>query len=238
MSITQETPTPIPEKVLPRENTIEYRGNPLPVIIDLDILREAGFPIDSRLIIKESKSVSKSPKLLKKTGYYIVPELGFFYYHKIDPLVRKNNYLFEINPPTKIKKEGFVVIEKELYYVTLGDLDRRVVRTSRLVKTKKTNLTYDDFVNNTFSPASAKRVDLTKENSISEGRASGTEESVSDFQIGLPTGTQNEELRGVGESFNMDELKAIELAFLQQEQALLHSISEEEGLDYEIEEAA
>lgn len=174
---------------------------------------------------KSKYTPGSSEKLTKKTGYYIVADRGLFYYYKITSPVMVNEHLYRFVPTTETRKEGFVVINKELVYVTFDDLNRKVIRLSRTVKTKRTNITYDDLINNTYGPPA-------KPEQANPAPLSDT------HTIDLTVGKKTSDYFGASTNIGVEELQAANLALAEQERALFNSFSEEEGFDYEIEEAA
>lgn len=112
--------------------------NPIPYVIPTD-----HFP----------KAIT-NPVLYRKQGYFIVPKHNLFCYLKIGKIVPKGDYLFYIEGKSfPVKTEGFVFIEKDLYFVPLEDLTRGIIRRSRKVKINPGSVTYEDFTNgNAFKP--------------------------------------------------------------------------------------
>ena len=154
--------------------------------------------------------------------------------------------MYSFAPPPKIRKEGFVVINKELVYVTFDDLERRVIRLSRTLKTKKGTLNYADFVNNTYGP---RIVPLKKKDSISAEdpteAARGIEWSKEALLLSTPFPTSIDQFKDEpkpGDTIELAESKAIDLAFSEQERALLHTFLEKESFedyeDWEVSETA
>lgn len=211
----------------------QLRSNSLDIKLDRSLLFENGYPSIEPLKLSQSKTLLRTERLSKKTGYYIVPVNGFFYYYKIPPPIKRNDHLYDFSPSGKTIREGFVVIDKELIYVTLEDIERRIIRTSRIVKTKKTSVTYDDFVNNTFRTAAVSKPVATPSDIGGSTRAK-ISDPLFDFSVENPNGTKDENLGGTVEGIELAEQQAIDLVIKEQERALFDSLSEEEGFHYEI----
>ncbi len=97
--------------------------------------------------------------LERKSRYYIVLANGKFHYYRIAAPVA---VAFRTNLPgtpqvavptlyafTKLPiicAEGLVVIDKEIYFVTVDDLRRGYIRTSRLLKLQRYQVTYESIV--------------------------------------------------------------------------------------------
>jgi hypothetical protein len=191
--------------------------------------------------------------LSRKSGYYIIPQDNMFYYFKIGDIVPKGEYLFQIDgkgPP--VLREGMVVIEKEIYYITLEDIKRGIIRKSRKLKLKPGTITYEDFLNGTTGPtekapaqskARDRQVKATK-NSEGTGSGEGSEGSpktgVSDFPVAdRLNGIKNTKLERLSQAAGMDESKIVDLAVENEMRALLNYTSEKEGTggeDWEVEE--
>lgn len=102
----------------------------------------------------KKKVPSSSDNLIRKTGYHIVPFNGKFYYYKHGNLVKRSEFIYEFSDKRSASlREGFVVIDKVVYYVTLEDLKRGIVRTSRKLELKRGTLTYHDFLTGNIFPA-------------------------------------------------------------------------------------
>jgi len=201
------------------------------------------------------KVPSNSTNLIRKSGYYIIPFLGRFYYFKITPIVRRNSSLFDFGmklPP--YKREGLVVIDKEIYHVTLEDLQRRVVRVARKLDVKKGTITYDDFLNGTYKPT-PKPIRVRNNTRASAGPGTGKHSiptpSLDHFISGgvidlepditssqedkvaslIRESTDDIDLQHFGDvsSSGLEELEAADLYLQEQIRTLLCPVSEEEG---------
>lgn len=217
----------------------ELNGNPPPMVGEVNLAELATFcglsqsgPVLTSLKVSRA-SVIRSDKLAKKPNKYIVPFNGFFYYINLPFVAQSNssfaprgNHLFTFTPPDNVRLEGFVVIEKDYYYVTLKDLQRGIVRKSRLLTTKKAGLTYEELVNGTFRNSARSADGASNLNSSDVSGGSGSAGDALSAQ-----------LSGVGSDFNLEELKAVELAFAKQESALFGADVEEEEYDEEEEGA-
>ena len=206
------------------------------------------------LQIKSGKTVSTTASLVRKSGYYIVPFNGKFYYYKIGPLVPKGEYLFEMTPKfPPVLREGFVILDKVAYYVTYKDLQRGIVRKSRKLKLRLGTITYDDFITGNTAPAEPKR----KNDTISGSKNSeqtGTneidsekvnvetqpiqpvlqkvEKETSDFSLDrFFVGNQNK--RTTKGDAKLEELATIDNAFEKEIGALLSHSFEKEGSSWE-----
>jgi len=161
-------------------------------------------------------------KLARRSSRYIVPYQGKFYYYKMGTPARMNDNIWRANFPPGIVREGFVVIDRELYYVTLGDLKRGVIRSIRHVPAKKTTLTYDDFCNNDYR--TKERTKTAKQDAEEVQAKPNTSKDIGDRNI-----QGFDQVTGVGDDSEAD------LVYKEQELTLLHTLLEEEG--YEIVEA-
>jgi hypothetical protein len=204
-------------------------------------------PISGKLVY------TKQATLTRKSGYYIIPQAGDFYYLKIGNVVPNGEHLFKIEgkgPP--LLREGMIVIEKEVYYVTLEDIKRGVIRKSRKLKLKRGTITYDDFLNGTTAPIEKPTTTkaTTKQRKVAEsGNGDGTGETgvgkaeeggVSDFPIADRLNkTENPKLKRISKDLKLDESEAADLVIEEEMRALLHYSSEKEGTggeDWEVEE--
>lgn len=209
-------------------------------------------------------SVTKN--LVRKSGYYIVLANDVFNYFKIGDILPHNDYFYKISskkPP--VLREGFVVVEGELHYVTIKDLMNGIVRKSRKLELKRGTLTYDDFINGTIYPAPAKTsISKSKPDAGSAGGSEtqpagnpplsgstggGGEEKtsaeggrVSNISVkDILSSTKNRKHKPVSEDAELAELEGADLAFEEQIRSLYDSISEKEGTggeEWEIEEAS
>jgi hypothetical protein len=199
-------------------------GSSIPVYIDIDYLKTRGLDVsismEPNLHSKEYRTATN--QFLKKSGSYIVPYLGKFYYYKIATprkTTEQSNF-WKTTFPTHIRREGFVIINREAYYVTLDDLKRNVVRESRIIPLKRTLITYEDFVNNTYGPKGRTKDSKQDEASVQvkPRKGSGTQYDNWGFSI--------DEASGVGKYTEID------LVHQEQERALFNLIPEEEEWEY------
>jgi len=178
------------------------------------------FEIPTELLrrIKKKKVVPNSDKLSRKKDYYIVPWLGKFHYYKIQPVVERNASLYEFTVKPDTRKEGFVAIGKDLYYVTFKDLIRGVIRKSRKLEIKSGS-TYADLLDyGNEQPAKSKP----------KSKRAGATNTVL-IEQGIPETTiQPEDQSRLIADFGLDLIKSVDLASQIQERALHAFILEEE----------
>jgi hypothetical protein len=212
LSTSVETPRSL---VIPLDSIIPQYPDGLEVVLTLP---------------KADKPVGSSDVLSKKKGYYIVPWAGEFHYHKVADLKERSEHIWEFTKKPLTKKEGLMVINKEIYHITVDDLKRGIVRKSRKV-TIKTGSTYDDLLNPAPTTA-AKRI-------RSSGSGSGNSNKSAD-QIKQVDDIISAAIRfdtGLSSDFGVELNKEIDLAIEEQERSLYDLISEEAGEDWIIEEA-
>jgi hypothetical protein len=151
-----------------------------------------------------------------KNNYYVVTDGKVFNYYsiKVEPASESALFFrFEKAPPVIL--EGIAIINKKVYKVPLQDLLRRIVRKSR-------------------------EVDLRKEDGKQE-TSIGTSDSISaDEVIDTPVAgaktVQRKNERGADREAEVEVGKAADSAWKDQVRALLVTLSEEEGEDWEIED--
>jgi hypothetical protein len=183
---------------------------------------ESGYTTTFLITVKKSAGYSRNKNLLvRSTGKYIIPNEGQFYYYPIAQPVPNGDHLFKLPTPPRVHRAGFVSIDGCIYYVTLEDLKRRLVRKSRIVPLKKQTIPYDDFANNNFKPTP---------------RGAGSLRSLLDLGVGDPS-TETENGNGTVDFVGLDELQAIDLVIESQERALFGHLDKEES-DFEITESA
>lgn len=95
----------------------------------------------------------KSPDFIRKSGFFITPWAGNFYYYKVTVAEGGNGLLRMVANVPPVLREGFYCEARVVYFVPLQDLRRGVIRKSRRVILSNRALTYLDFVNATNSSA-------------------------------------------------------------------------------------
>ena len=204
-----------------------------------------------KIELSDGRIGTANSALARKKGYYIIPYLQKFYYFKIGDIVPNGKHLFKIvgkQPP--LFREGMVVIDKDVFYVTLEDLRRSLIRKSRKLKLKRGSLTYEDFItgnafleNTQAEPTTDSnenpRVETVKGAGVkvsASARASGPENTseVSNNPLADLFGkTRNKGLTATGKKAKLDESEIIDMAFEEQIGALLNNVSQEEGSSWE-----
>lgn len=175
-------------------------------------------------LIIGKRPLTGTTTLTKRSGYLIIPSGGEFFYYKIDPPTPSGNHLYRFKPPA-VRKEGFVVIDKDLYFVTFQDIERGVIRKSRKIEVKKGAITYEMFQKGEFKPLQKSEKDPA-ENPL--GKSPNT---TSSNHSGLPRRVEDESR--LDEYFEDEDLEAANLAFKEQERTLQNIFFEKEGLDFE-----
>lgn len=208
-------------------------------------------PLETDNILSLQEKHSSTNTLSRKSGYYIVPYSGKFFYLKLEVPESENDYLFRMkNTRPSVFLEGLVVIDGEVYYVTHQDLSRGVVRKSRKLKLKRGTITYEDFITGNIYPIDRKRTkadpstSTSSENIPVEESESGAKdlggggdkvptETVSDFDISNYFKTKDRNPGATGKNTVLDESEAIDLAFKNQVGTLLDHAFEKEGAGWE-----
>ena len=116
-----------------------------------------------------------SETFTRKTGYYIVLANEVFNYFKIEIPTEYGGHLFKFTKAPPVLREGFVVISKDIYFVTIQDLKRGLVRRSRKLNLRHGTITYQDFLTGNLGVTPKKQ--LIKEDingvSTSESKVQG-----------------------------------------------------------------
>lgn len=192
----------------------------------------SGLPVSIDTVLQK-RTISTSETLSRKKGYYIVPWQGLFHYFKIPDIEESPGFFFTFKAKPATRKEGFVVVNKELYYVTLDDLKRGIVRKSRKVNVKLSP-TYNDFITLASRPGNP----AANGNSSCSVEAGKTEAAVDSGVLGFQAPDRSEIDGSIIEGFGLDVHQAADLAFKIQERALQDLISQEAGEDWELSETA
>lgn len=197
------------------------------------------------LTISDKKSTVQL-SLQRKKGYFIVPCNGAFHYFRLGDIMPKGNYLYEIvGKQIPVLREGFVVIDKEVYFVSVDDIQRSVIRKSRKLRLKRGTITYDDFLSGSAcisdpNPTSSAEKSGSGGNGLDAPsvQQSGTQSSSETRGEEVPDSTISDILKGnvkrrPSKATKLDESEAIDLAFQDQMRALLSDVSEKEGTSWE-----
>lgn len=200
------------------------------------VLTAAGLPafpvgLETKLVGASFKKVVPSyEELKKKKGYYIVPRAGRFHYFKIPEVVNQSEHLFKfvVKPPTF--SEGMVFIDKEMYYVTLKDLQRGIIRKIRKISVPS-NVKYDDLIATLSNPAGTNTG--TKANSRS--RKIAKTETGKPISVNSETESENRNVERLIEDSDLGIIAAANLALEKQISSLYSSLSEEEVGEWIIE---
>jgi hypothetical protein len=170
-------------------------------------------------------SYSATGLLSKKSGYYIVPYLGKFYYIPYKGITSLNEHLFKmpIQRPA-VLREGIVVLESVPYYVTYDDLARGIVRKARKLTLKRGPISYVDFISGNYSPA----VKTAGADPDTQQPEEGAPTSVSAETFVDKTSKSNH-LAGLTDNFDVAESEAADMAFHKQIGSLLDSTYSKEG---------
>ena len=169
----------------------------------------------------------------RRPGTYVVLANGKFYAYKVGPVRPSGNHLLKFNHPLPpILKEGLVVYNKDYYFVTVEDLKRGIIRTSRKIKLKRGTITYDDFIIGTT--ASNKKPN-TQATAIEDGSGGiltatggpaeapswqGKDGEALSVEALLSVQSGGSDIEANLPSAGLDELKAADLAFQDQVRAL------------------
>ena len=216
------------------------------------------FPPLETVVINTTKiRGSKNDTLVRKTGYYITFSGDKFHYFKTGGIEKFNEDIWKIKIPLPpVLREGFVVIDKEVYLVTLEDLKRRLIRKSRKLKLKKGTIRYGDIitgsaflkpeVRNPTGPDSTgnlakepkfntKSGASTKNSGIETGEAgrggpAQAETRLSDIPLAdILKSASPTKISGISGGVEMDESKVIDMAIQHQVGSLLSYAFEKEG---------
>lgn len=242
------------------ENSRSILGDLYPEIEPIEI------PLSKSKWIYTAKSI-----LEKRNEYYVIPYDSKFYYFKVGKVVPRGDYLFTIEgkkPP--VLREGMIVINKEIYHVTTDDLLKNVIRKSRKLKLRAGAIRYEDFVSGDAYfkevPKIAKQEGKITRTKSSKGTGEGLDSNgepnggqtvragedtdsarifnskIQDVSIKdiLKEGP-GRELSRSGKDTELEESKAIDLAFKREVKALLGNPFTQEGEsweDWEIEESS
>ena len=127
--------------------------------------------------------------LRTKNTFTTLSEHQFFQYPvQVTP---EGSHLFRILTPPPILREGFVCYEKNVYFVTLEDLRRNVVRKSRQLSFAPRRLTIEDFENGTTA---SRAYELAAEQLAKRKSSSGnstTDASTGDGETSTPSGAKS-----------------------------------------------
>lgn len=198
------------------------------------------FPYSIGNLLPKSRFPKSVDTLTKKKGYYIVPWNNSFYYYKIsDDFIQRSEHIFEftIKPPTN--REGFVIINKELYYVTLEDLKRGIVRKVRKLDIKS-GATYADLYHLGNNRPDTSKSTSTSADTVGPGtNVDSTEGAPANIVLRPLTSAELAKaglVVGANETDGMDLAKAANMAFEEQIESLHSFVSEEEGEEWEVSE--
>lgn len=188
------------------------------------------------------KKSSVQQTLQRKKGFFIVPAEGVFHYFKIGDIHPKGEHLFEIvgkRPP--ILREGLVVIDKDVFFVTVDDIQRSVIRKSRKLRLKRGTITYDDFLTGN-SCVTTSTNPSTKENSGEDSGSTSAKQTGTKPDPKLGEVISNNDIadilkgnvkRGTDKVAKLDESEVIDMAFHQQIRALLSPDHAQTGSGWE-----
>ena len=104
-------------------------------------------------IPKVIHAVKKTPEFVRKTGHFITPWAGNFYYYKVAVGQEVNGLIRMTSNLPPVLREGFFCLNRAVYFVPLQDLRRGVIRASRKVRISNRALTYQDFLDATRNAA-------------------------------------------------------------------------------------
>lgn len=147
-----ETPPDSPPVTVPAPTRLVYNVSDGLRIEEYLIQNAAAFQISEDPLAyayshKSGVGPATSLTFQRKSKYYIVPVDGEFRYYPLT-LTKRNDFLYDMQLPLpQTNLEGLVVIDKKIYYVTLKDLKKKLVRLSREVIITRTLPTYQDFEN-------------------------------------------------------------------------------------------
>lgn len=172
---------------------------------------------------KEKKAITAVTSFIRRNNYYVIPTHGKFYYIKLQDIKPSGDHLFSIEGNMlPIVKEGLVIIESNVYFVTIEDLVRRVIRKSRKLNLKKTAFTYDDFISgNAFQQPKSSAINKSTETDLEVESLSGSSSEATG------TGIDTIKSKLSGDNF-LAELKEIDLAISQQVESLYDFVYSEE----------
>jgi len=156
-----------------------------------------------------------------KNSYYIVEDEATHRYHYFPIRVdsqSENEHIIRFSRTPPVLMEGLAIIDKKIYHVPLSDLKRLIIRKSRLIGEKVENGS-----NSSTIDISSGTISL----SSGDGTATRPRKTVSSLDES-----------GSGTEAGLEESRAPDDAFEEQIQALLHSISEKEGGQWEITDIA
>ena len=198
--------------------------NSIPIDIKEEDFQRLGYP-DLGPVTVHLQKISSNDTLLKKSGYFIVPFMGKFFYKKI--FISNEFPHFWRFDPNNICIEGLVVIDKRCYFVTLEDLDRGLIRKSREVPLKKTGpIRYEDFVQNTYQ---TKRKEQPSATNTEVGASSVADEENSKgialASAGTSAANNKSEISGIAD---LAELAEINASMSHQIVPLFNTVFEEE----------
>lgn len=174
--------------------------------------------------------------LRTKNTFTTLSEHRFFQYAM--HVAPEGSHLFRILTPPPLLREGFVCHEKNVYFVTLEDLRRNVVRKSRQLSFAPRRLTIEDFENGTTASRAYELAaeQLAKRRSSSDG--SNTDAATGDGEAPPPSGTKSRgnpkskssDSKGiVFEAEDSDFLSLADGVFTEQAVTLLRSQNPKEG---------
>lgn len=145
----------------------------------------------------------------------------FYTFPIIIDSAEQSPYLLRLKELPPIFREGFVCYNKAVYFVTVDDLRRGVVRKSRALALSPRRLTYRDFENGTIATRTYEAATRQAEGSeASQGRNSA--------QGSDPEPAPSENLRSVSGDAEYSESKLADRAFEEQMLALLRAEGSEE----------
>lgn len=178
-----------------------------------------------------NKKITSKQVFVKRAGYYIVPLDGEFFYYpcKVYPLAHKEASFYRMVSLPGTLLEGFVVVDKSVFYVTFKDLQKGVVRVSRKVDIFQAQAKYKDFVDGTaFQNPRAVTAELHPVNGGVQAQEGGAPNQIVD--LGAQAVRGDSVNRSVGGSDSMaEEAQFADMALQEQISALLDYEDPEEG---------
>jgi hypothetical protein len=185
-------------------------------------------------IHKGIRAVKSSKLLSLKNSTFVVPLMGWHHYYNVEiDVERSSEHLLRFSKRPPVLVDGYVIFDKHVYQVSVQDIHRGVIRKSKQVTLRRTRdangIPYTHLVN---------RNDPSRTNPISgnaDGRdaAEGSKGSRGSASSGV---RQDSDQRRLSHDPGLEDDAVIDATWQEQVGSLLHSLSEEEGGEWEIED--
>lgn len=178
----------------------------------------------------------------RRQNSYCTMYAGRFWTYVVK-MEESGQHLLKLITSPPILREGFVCFDKQVYFVTLDDLRRGIVRKSRHLSLAPRRLTYDDFINGTAASSAYRATQdrLARNNrtaagtGASEDPSTGSANRSGGSSVLISNAGNPSDSGGFIEALGDDEPELVDRAFQEQIHALLSTEGPQEW-DWEVQE--